>query len=162
MIIGPNAIHVISGSLTRNSLNDFNTFYSTDAVSRSVKTNQYMLSYNINFIKKMLSAYVNLSDTKLSGQGMSNSFRSVTAGANKIFFQKLQTGLSSTFTSTKAQTGEDASIINATGNLGYRVTTKQLVSFNFFLTNNKAKTIGPTLQPNFTETRGELSYLLSF
>lgn len=162
MIINTDVIHVISGSLTRNSLNDFNTFYSTDAVSRSVKTNQYTLSYNINFPKRMLSAYLNISDTKLSGQGMRNSFKSATAGANKIFFQKLQTGLSGTFTSTKSLAGEDAFIVNATGNLGYRVTQKQLVSFNLFLTNNKVKTSGPALQPNFTETRGELSYLLSF
>lgn len=162
MIISTDVIHMISGSFTRNSLNDYNTFYSTDAVSRSIKTNQYMLSYNINFTKRMLSAYVNISDTKLSGQGMSNSFRSATAGANKVFFQKLQTGLSSTFTSSKSLGGEDTFIINATGNLGYRVANKQLVSFNFFLTNNKVKTAGPQLQPNFTETRGELSYLLSF
>jgi hypothetical protein len=162
MIISTDLIHMISGSFTRNSLNDYNTFYSTDAVSRSIKTNQYMLSYNINFTKRMLSAYVNISDTKLSGQGMSNSFRSVTAGANKVFFQKLQTGLSGTFTSSKALGGEDTFIINGTGSLGYRVTNKQLVSFNFFLTNNKAKTSAPQLQPNFTETRGELSYLLSF
>ncbi|QEM02553.1 hypothetical protein DIU31_003100 [Mucilaginibacter rubeus] len=162
MIISTDVIHMVSGSFTRNSLNDYNTFYSTDAVSRSIKTNQYMLSYNINFTKRMLSAYVNISDTKLSGQGMSNSFRSATAGANKVFFQKLQTGLSSTFTSSKSLGGEDTFIINATGNLGYRVTNKQLISFNLFLTNNKVKTAGPQLQPNFTETRGELSYLLSF
>lgn len=162
MIIGSNAIHMISGSFTRNSLNDYNTFYSSDAVSRSVTTNQFMLSYNINFTKKMLSAYVNLSNTKLNGQGMDNSYQSATVGANKIFFQKLQTGFSGTFTDTKTQGGEDAFILNATGNLGYRVTTKQLLSLNFFLTNNKAKSSGPQLQPNFTETRAELSYLLSF
>lgn len=162
MIISTDLIHIISGTYTRNSLNDYNNFYSTDAVSRSIKTNQYMLSYNINFTKKMLSAYVNISDTKLNGQGMSNSFRAGTVGANKVFFQKLQTGLSGTFTQSKAQGGENTNIINGTGNLGYRVTNKQLVSFNFFLTNNKVKTAGPQLQPNFTETRGELSYLLSF
>lgn len=163
MIIGTDAIHVISGSFTRNSMNDYNTFYSTDAASRSITTNQYMLSYNINFTKKMLSAYLNISDTKLNGQGMKNSYQSATVGANKIFFKKLQTGLSGTFTDSKAQGGEDTFIINATGNLGYRVTTKQLLSFNFFLTNNKVRTfLGPQSQPNFTETRGELSYLLSF
>jgi hypothetical protein len=162
MIINADLVQIISGSMTRNSLNDYNNFYSTDAVSRSIKTTQYMLSYNVNFTKKMLNAYVNVSDTKLTGQGMQNSYRSATLGGSKIFFQKLQTGLSGTVTSSKALAADDAIIINATGNLAYRVTKKQLVSLNFFLTNNKAKNVMPQSQPNFTETRGELSYILSF
>jgi hypothetical protein len=162
MIINPDLVQVISGSMTSNSLNDYNNFYSTDAVSRSIKTTQYMLSYNVNFAKKMLSAYVNISNTKLTGQGMQNSYRSATLGGNKIFFKKLQTGLSGTLTSSKALAAEDAIIINATGNLAYRVTNKQLLSLNFYLTNNKAKNALPQSQPNFTETRGELSYILSF
>jgi len=163
MIIRPDIIHIISASVSVNSLNDFNTYYSADAVSRSIKTSQYFLNYNITFPKRQLSGFISFSNTKLTGQGMNNTYSSASLGGNiSSLKQRLQTGLSSTFTTTKDAGGGDAFIINGSGNVIYRVTAKQLVGFNFFLTNNKAKRAGLQSQPNFTETRGELTYTLNF
>lgn len=163
MIINPDIIHVISGSFSINSLNDFNTFYSNDAVSRNIKTTQYFLTYNVSFPQRFLGAYINLGTTNLTGQGMKNSYSSATLGANmSLYKQKMQTGLSTTLTKSKDLSGNDAFIINAAGTVGYKLTDKQALSLNIFLTNNKAKSIGINSQPNFTETRGELSYTLNF
>lgn len=163
IIINPDVIHIISASVSVNSLNDFNTYYSADAVSRNIKTSQYFLNYNITFPKRQVSGFVSFSNTKLTGQGMNNTYSSASLGGNLTSLkQRLQTGLSSTFTSTKDAGGSDAFIINASGNVIYRVTAKQLIGFNFFLTNNKAKRSGLLSQPNFTETRGELTYTLNF
>jgi hypothetical protein len=103
-----------------------------------------------------------LNNTKLTGQNLQNSFTGATLGGNKSFFkQKMQTGLSCTLTKTKSNTGSDSFITNANGNLAYRVTKRQRVLINLFLTNNNSKGIY-LLEPNFTETRAELSYQFNF
>lgn len=162
-IIKPDVVHIISATFSLNSLKDYNTFYSADAVSHNVNTTQVFAAYNVSFPKRMLTAYINIGNTLLKGQGMRNSYASATVGANKTMYkQKLLTGLSGTFTSTKDATGNNALIINANGMVGYRVDEKQSLNLNFFLTNNKAKSTGINALPSFTETRGELSYLLNF
>ncbi len=161
-IIRPELVQVITGTFSLNTLRDFSSYYSASATSRNIKTTQYFLTYNLTFPKKMLSTYFNLGNTHLNGQGMQYSFSSATVGGNMSFYkQKLLTGLSTTLTKSKDAMGTNAFIINANGNLGYRVDSKQQLNFNFFLTNNNAQGTG-IQQPNFTETRGELSYTLNF
>ncbi|TCD11082.1 hypothetical protein EZ449_06195 [Pedobacter frigidisoli] len=161
-LVRPEATHVISASASFNSLKDFNNFFSAQSTSRNISTNQYFINYNITFPKKKLSLFANLNNTKLSGQNLKNTFTGATVGGNKTFLKdKMQTGLSCTLTKTNSSTGSDSFITNANGNLAYKVTTRQRVAFNVFLTNNKSKAANP-FQPNFTETRAELIYQFNF
>ncbi|RZK92742.1 MAG: hypothetical protein EOO98_01995 [Pedobacter sp.] len=161
-IVKPDAMHVISASANFSNLRDFNNYFSAQAASRNISTNQYFVNYNITLPKKQLSLFVNINNTKLTGQNLENTFIGATLGGNKSFLkQKLQTSLSCTVTKTSGNTSSDSFITNANGNLAYSVTKSQRVSFNLFLTNNKSKAVS-LFQPNFTETRAELSYLFNF
>lgn len=162
-IVKPDIIHMITGTFSINSLNDFNTYYANDAVSRNVKTTQIFGTYSVTFPKRMLSTYLNIGHTKLNGQGLDYNYSSATLGGSiTVYKQRLTTGLNSTFTTTKDAAGNDSFTVNASGTVAYRVDKKQLLNFSFFLNNNKVKTSGLGAPPNFTETRGELGYTLNF
>ncbi|RZJ81712.1 MAG: hypothetical protein EOO47_03270 [Flavobacterium sp.] len=161
-LVKPEATHVIMVSANFSSLKDFNNFFSAQAASRNINTNQYFANYNITFPKKGMSLFANINNTKLKGQNIESSFTGATLGGSKSFFsQKMQTGLSFTFTKTNNSTSSDSFITNANGNLGYKVSKQQRLALNVFLTNNKTKAVNP-FQPNFTETRAELSYQFNF
>ncbi len=157
----PNVIHAISGSINFSSLNDFNQYFSAQAIARNITTNQYFANYNINFIKRQLSFFANVNHTSLKGQNLATNFTGFTLGGNSIFLnQKLQAGLSGTFTRANNNPGSN-NILNANGNLAYLLSKSQRLAFNFFLTNNSVKSAS-LLQSNFTETRAELSYQFKF
>jgi hypothetical protein len=157
----PELIHAISGAVNFSSLNDFNQYFSAQAVSRKITTSQYFANYQLSWIKKQLSFFANVNHTALKGQNLAYSFSGFTLGGNSIFFkQKLQAGLSGTFTHANNHPGTNL-IINGNGNLAYLVSKSQRFAFSFFLTNNSAKSIN-LQQINFTETRAELSYQFKF
>jgi hypothetical protein len=161
-IARPEVSHVISGSANYSMLNDYNNYFSSQAASRNITTNQYFINYNLSFIKKQLSLFLNLNNTSLKGQNMKNSYTGITVGGNSVLLKrKLQAGLSGTFTDAKSDLGGNSLIINATGNLGYLVTKNHRLGFNMFVTNNSTDAIN-LLQSNFTETRAELSYQFKF
>lgn len=161
-LIRPLATHVISASANFSSLNDFNNFFSAQAASRNISTEQYFVNYNLTFPKQKTSLFININSTNLKGQNLENSFTGGTIGGNRSFFsEKMQTGLSFTLTKTNSNSSPESFITNASGNLAYIVTKRQRVAFNLFLTDNKTKAIN-LLQPNFTETRAELSYQFNF
>ena len=161
-LVKPEATHVIMVSANFSSLKDFNNFFGAQAASRDINTNQYFANYNITFPKKGMSLFANLNNTKLEGQNLESSFTGATLGGNKSFLkQKMQSGLSVTLTKTNSSTGSDSFITNANGNLSYSLSKQQRLTFNLFLTNNKSKVVS-LFQPNFTETRAELSYQFNF
>lgn len=161
-LVKPEATHVIMVSANFSSLKDFNNFFGAQAASRDINTNQYFANYNITFPKKGMSLFANLNNTKLDGQNLESSFTGATLGGNKSFFkQKMQSGLSVTLTKSNTSTGSDSFITNANGNVAYNVSKQQRLTFNLFLTNNKSKAVN-LFQPNFTETRAELSYQFNF
>ena len=160
-ILRPETTHAISGSVNFSSLNDFNNYFDAQAVARNIATNQYFLNYNISFIKRQLSLFVNVNNTTLKGQGISNRYTGLTLGGNSTMLkQKLQAGLSATFTDALGN-GEKSYILNGSGNLGYLVGKSQRLGLNMFLTNNNTNTFN-ALQSRFTETRAELSYQFKF
>jgi hypothetical protein len=161
-ISGPALSHVISGSANYSSLNDYNNYFSAQAASRNITTNQYFINYNLSFIKKQLNLFLNLNSTDLKGQNMKNSYIGITLGGNSTLVkQKLQTGLSCTFTDAKNNLSGNSLIINGTGNLAYLLSKNQRLGLNMFVTNNSTDAIN-LLQSNFTETRAELSYQFRF
>ncbi|KLT66673.1 hypothetical protein [Pedobacter sp. BMA] len=161
-LVRPEATHVLSASASFSSLNDYNNFFSAQAASRNISTNQYFINYNLTFPKKELSLFANLNNTKLSGQNIESTFSGATFGATKTFFkQNLQSSLSCTLTNTSSNMGSDSFITNINGSVAYKVSKKQKVAFNFFVTNNKNRAANP-FEPNFTETRAELIYLFNF
>lgn len=161
-IAGTKITHVISGAANFSSLNDFNNYFEAQAVSRNISTNQYFVNYNITFIKQQLSLFLNLTNTSLKGQDIENSYNGFTLGGNSsLLKQKMQAGLSCTFTDASSNTAGDNVILNASGNLGYLVSRKQRLGLTIFLTNNSSNSLN-LLQSNFTETRAELSYQFKF
>jgi len=160
-ILRPETTHAISGSVNFSSLNDFNNYFDTQATSRNITTNQYFINYSLSFIKKQLSLFMNLNNTTLKGQGLSNRYTGVTLGGNSTLLkQKMQTGLSVTLTDALGN-GQKSYILNGSGNLGYLVSKSQRLGFSIFLTNNNTNTFN-ALQSSFTETRAELSYQFKF
>jgi len=161
-LVKPEATHVIMVSANFSSLKDFNNFFGAQAASRDLNTNQYFANYNITFPKKGMSLFANLNNTKLEGQNLESSFTGATLGGSKSFFKKkMQSGLSVTLTKSNTTSGSDSFITNANGNVAYNVSKQQRLTFNLFLTNNKSKVVN-LFQPNFTETRAELSYQFNF
>jgi len=161
-IIKPDITHAISASVNHSSLSDYNNFFSAQAASRNITTNQYFINYAISFPKRQLSLFVNLNKTELNGEGMSSNFTGATLGGNTAFFkQKLQTGITTSFTNSSGNQSPGSFIINASGNLRYQILKKQAAGLSVFITDNKSHTIN-LLQPNFTESRAELSYQINF
>lgn len=161
-LIKPASTHIFSGAANFNSLNDFNNFFSDQAISRNIRTRQYFINYNINIPKKELSFFVNLNTTKLTGQNLENLFTGATLGGNSaIWKQKVQVGLSSTLTASKSNFSGKSFIINNNANLFYSIGKHHRLGMMVFLTNNKMLTTD-ILNASFRETRAELSYQLKF
>jgi len=161
-IVGANTSHVVSASVNFSNLKDYNNYFEAQAASRNISTNQYFINYNISFPKRNLALFLNLSNTRLKGQDLENTFTGLTLGGNAtVLKQKLQTGLSCTLTSAQSNTSGDSFILNASGNLGYLVSRNHKLGLNLFVTNNQSNA-GNLLQSDFTETRAELSYQFKF
>ena len=157
-IVKPDIIHAISASVNHSNLNDFNNYYSAQSASRNISTDQYYINYTVSFPKKLLSLYLNINQTSLKGQDMNSKFTGATIGGNSSFYkQKLQAGVTTTFTQSSGEQSPSSFIFNGSGNLRYQVNRKQALAFSLFINNNKMKTPNP-LQPSYRETRAELSY----
>ncbi|MBK0381740.1 hypothetical protein I5M32_02100 [Pedobacter sp. SD-b] len=160
-ITSTNATHAISASASINTLRDFNNFFGNDAASRNINTTQFFINYNLGFPQKNWSVFINLNNTNLKGAGLNSKFLGATLGGNTFLIKnKLQAGITNTLTQSDANQNKSF-IINASGNLNYKVDKRQNLGFNFYFTNNKAKSLN-AITPNFSETRSELSYSLNF
>ncbi|MCC8407923.1 hypothetical protein LJ707_03215 [Mucilaginibacter sp. UR6-1] len=160
-IITPGASHVITAAITFNDLNDYNTYFSDQGISRNISTKQYFLNYNITLPAKQLSLFINLNNTNLKGALLSDKYYGLTLGGNKSMLKnKLQTGLNASFTRGITDQGRSL-IINSNANIGYQVRKNQTARLNWFLTNNRPATANQQLA-TFTESRTEISYIFNF
>lgn len=161
-IIGERMTHLVMLSLNLSGMKDYNSYFEQDANNRNIKTNQYLLNYNISFPGKLLAVFANLSHTAMEGGGMETSYSGVTAGSNySLLQQKLQTGISASLMQGNAPSGK-SKILNSSLNLNYRISNWQSVRAMFFLTNNNPGSVVTGTNPAFTETRCELAYQINF
>jgi len=162
MIVGGEVTHMIMAAVNMNNLNDYNSYFGADAVSRNITTQQYMLNYNISFPKKFLSLFGSLNYSKMGGMGIETSYSGITLGGSYILFnKKLNTGLSCSVLNGK--TGESNSlIINSSANLNYKIDKRQSLRSSFFWTKNNPGSIVSGGYPGFRESRGEIAYQINF
>lgn len=161
-VVGEQMTHMVMLSVNLSGMKDYNGYFEQEANNRDIKTNQYLLNYNVSFPAKLLSVFASLSHTAMEGTGTETSYSGVTLGGNySLMQQKLQTGINASLMQGDAPSGK-SKIINGSLNLNYRISGWQSVRATFFLTNNNPGSVVTGTNPAFTETRGELAYQINF
>ena len=82
-ILGTTASHTIVLSANLMQMNDFNNYFSQNAISRNVNYKQFYLNYTYGVIPAKLSMYVNISYTYAEAPGTSDKNTGATVGFNK-------------------------------------------------------------------------------
>jgi hypothetical protein len=159
-VLGTTASHTIALSANLMQMNDFNNYFSQNAISRNVNYKQFYCNYTYGFIPAKFSVYANVSYTDAEAPGTADKSKGVTLGFNKSFLKSafLVSASGGYFFGT--QNGGDNNTINASANLQYKFLRNQGLNALLFYTNNKPKNISST--PAFSELRGELAYTYSF
>lgn len=159
-IMGTKVSHTIVLSANLMMMNDFNNYFSQNAISRNVNYKQFYCNYNYGNIPGKFSVYTNLSYTDAEAPGTSDKNKGATLGFNKSLLKSafLVSASGGYFFGT--QNGEPQNTINASANLQYKFLKRQSLTALIFYTSNKPKN---TISiPAFSELRGELAYTYSF
>lgn len=153
--------HFIVLSANLMKLNDYNNYFSQNAISRNIDYQQYYLNYTYSYLPAQFSVYINLSTTQANAESTSDKTEGATLGFNKSFLKStLLISMSGGFF-TGTQNGTNNNTINASSNIIFKFLKKHSLNALFFYTNNKPKNISE-LSPAFSETRVELAYSYSF
>lgn len=162
IITGEEITHMIMAAVNMSNLNDYNSYFGTDAPSRNITTQQYMLNYNVGFPKRALSLFGSINYSKMGGMGIKTSYSGITIGGNYILLnKKLTTGLNCGVLNGK--TGSSNSlIINSSANLNYKIDKRQSLRSSLFWTKNNPGSILTGGYPGFSESRGEIAYQINF
>lgn len=161
-IFGQKTNQIIMVSANFSRMNDFNNYFSQQAISRDIKTDQYFLNYILSFTKIPLSINGNLSYTQLQSDMLSNDYKGIGFGGNYTFAKnKAQLGLSNNIIQGKMQ-GINSLTLSSSANFNYKVDKRQTLKALLFFTNNNPGSVITNTNPSFTETRGELAYQISF
>ncbi|SEM56247.1 hypothetical protein SAMN05216436_105186 [bacterium A37T11] len=163
LIQGTQTSQMIMFSVNISAMDDYNSYYGTEAASRNIRTGQYFLNYTLSIPAKRLSLFGNLSYTSLKSIDVKNSYQGLSLGGNYTLKNNaLQAGLNTSVMQGDTNNGSKSLIINGTANLNYRINKIQTLRFSFYLTNNNPGSAITGVNPAFTETRGELAYQLNF
>lgn len=159
-IIGAKASHTIVLSANLMMMNDFNNYFSQNAISRNVNYQQFYCNYTYGNIPGKFSVYTNLSYTDAEAPGTSDKNKGATLGFNKSFLKTAFLVSASGGYFIGRQNGNPDNTINASANLQYKFLKRQSFTALVFYTSNKPKNI--VSLPAFSELRGELAYTYSF
>ncbi|HVY73353.1 MAG TPA: hypothetical protein VG890_00895 [Puia sp.] len=160
-IVGTQSSHYIVVSANLMKLNDYNNYFSQNAVSRNIDYKQYYLNYTYSYLPVQLSAFINLSATQADAQGTSDQNKGATIGFTKAFFKSALMVSASGGFFTGTQNGTDEHTINASSNIAFKFLKHNSLTGLLFYTNNQPKNISQ-LAPAFSELRVELAYSYSF
>lgn len=160
-IVGTQSSHYVVVSANLMKLNDYNNYFSQNAVSRNIDYKQYYLNYTYSYLPVQLSAFINLSATQADAQGTSDQNKGATIGFTKAFFKSALMVSASGGFFTGTQNGTDEHTINASSNIVFKFLKHNSLTGLFFYTNNQPKNISQ-LAPAFSELRAELAYSYSF
>ena len=79
--------HFIVLSANLMKLNDFNNYFTQNAISRNIDYSQYYLNYTYSYFPVQLSVFINLSFTHANAPGTNDNSEGATIGFNKSFFK---------------------------------------------------------------------------
>ena len=153
--------HFIVLSANLMKLNDFNNYFTQNAISRNIDYSQYYLNYTYSYFPVQLSVFINLSSTHANAQGTTDNSEGATIGFNKSFFKSALLVSASSGFFTGKQNGVNDNIINLSSNISYKFLKRNSLNALLFYTNNKPKN-STQLSPAFSELRVELGYNYSF
>jgi len=159
-ILGTKASHTIVLSANLMMMNDFNNYFSQNAISRNVNYKQFYFNYTYGNIPGKYSVYTNLSYTDAEAPGTSDKNKGATLGFNKSFLKSAFLFSASGGYFFGTQNGDPDNTINASANLQYKFLKRQSFTASIFYTSNKPK--NAVSIPAFRELRGELAYTYSF
>lgn len=159
-LITSSASHTIVLSANLMMMNDFNNYFSQNAISRNVNYKQFYFNYTYGNTPGKFSLYTNISYTDAEAPGASDKNKGTTIGFNKSLLKSsfLISASGGYFFGT--QNGNPDNTINASANLQYKFLKRQSLTALVFYTSNKPQKT--TSLPAFTELRGELAYTYSF
>jgi hypothetical protein len=161
MLIGTSTTNTVILSANLMQMNDFNNYFSQNAISRNVRYNQYLLNYTFGYLPAAFSAYMNISATSADAPGTSDRSKGATLGFSKTFFKSAFLTSASFGLFTGQRSGVDDHTVNASANLQYKFMNRHSLSALFFYTNDKPANV-TALIPAFSELRAELAYGYSF
>jgi len=159
-ILGTTASHTMILSANLMQMNDFNNYFSQNAINRNVNYKQFYFNYTYGNIPGKFSVYTNLSYTDAEAPGTADKNKGATLGFNKTLFKSSFLIAASGGYFFGTQNGNLDNTINASVNLQYKFLKKQSFTALIFYTSNKPK--NTAIVPAFTELRGELAYTYSF
>lgn len=160
-ILGQDVSHMLIASINFNGMKDFNNYFGTEAASRDITTQQYMINYNLTFPQKSLSLFTSLNYTNMEAAGSNSIYQGVSLGGNYTFLdRKMRTGLQTSLTQGRSGTGDNW-IFNGSANINYQIFRTHGLRFAFFYTKNNPGSVITGTHPSFAETRGELAYLIN-
>lgn len=159
--IGTKYSHTVIASASFMKLNDYNTYFAQNAVSRNINFSQYFITYTYGIIPAQLSMSLNASSTKMDAAGTTDNNNGATASITKSLFKSaLSVTGSAGFFFDKRNDGK-SNIVNLSGNVQYTFLKKHALNFLVYYTNNAPKNITATL-PGFKELRMEMGYAYNF
>ncbi len=153
--------HAIIVNASFMQLNDYNSYFAQNAISRNINFQQYYINYTLGLLAAQFSVSLNLSSTKMDAAGQTDNNNGFTVSVNKSFFKSALSVNASTGLFIDKRNDGNSNVINASGNIQYRFYKKHGLSFMTYYTNNKPKNIASVV-PGFTELRGELAYMFTF
>ena len=161
-IIGEDKAHVIFLSANFNSMNDYNSYFESNAPSRDMNTQQYLLNYSLTFPKKALSLNASLNYTKLNSQLIYNDYKGISVGGNVMLLEK-KMNVGTNLSLMNSKTNDSKGIIfNGSANLSYTISKLQTIRAMVYFTKNNPGTVVLNNKPSFSETRSEIAYQFNF
>ncbi len=164
MIQQSDKIQIFLLSINISRMNDYNSYFNNNPMipSRDIKMNQYMLNYSISYPQSRISINSSINFSNLKSAIVTNQYKGLTVGGNyALIGNRLNTGVNAGI--IQGNNGENKNIIlNGTLNIGYSINKWQSMRGMIYFTRNNPGSVVTGMNPAFTETRGELSYLMNF
>src|SRR5690606_31271833 len=81
-LVSDEKVQVIFFSANFNKMNDYNSYFETNAPSRDIASQQYLINYNLSFPKRRLTLNTSLNYMNLKSELVKTSYKGVSVGGN--------------------------------------------------------------------------------
>lgn len=161
-LVSEERVQVIFLSANFNKMNDYNSYFETNAPSRDINSQQYLVNYNVSWPQKRLSFNSSINYMNLKSGLVNTNYKGINAGGNyALENKKLMIGANLSFMLGN-NNGNESKIFNGSTNLSYQINKLQAIRALLYFTNNNPGTAIISGNPSFSETRGEIAYQLNF
>ncbi len=128
MLVGARITHTVILSANIMQMNDYNTYFSQNAISRNIDYKQYYLNYSFGYLPSGLSVFINLSNTNAVAPGTDDKNTGGTLGFSKAFLKSALLVSASAGYFAGQHSGVNDNTINASANLGYKFMNRHALS----------------------------------